>query len=215
MNTKKDLTQMFDDMHFPEYMIDQLLSDPAKVKTLLLRMCKPPHKKEGDSPYDTKTKYGLLYTTFNTLKKKLGLKNYDVRQDFIAWYIKDKKFKKMFKDYRASAFDIKMKPSFIVIDTTFRNPIFIKNLRLATHDEAVNIANVNRSRPVSEYHDEVLFKIHPSVRKASIDANISPAMIRQHLKKERGKFRETTDKDRKIMEKREKHTKVGKNRCDV
>ena len=215
MNTKKDLMKMFDDMHFPEYMIDQLLSDPAKVKTLLSKMCKPPHKKTGDSPYDTKTKYGLLYTTFNTLKKKLGLKNYDVRQDFIAWHIKDKEFKRLFKEYRASAFDIKFKPSIIVIDTTLDNPIVQNNMRLASYKEASKHSHAHRSRPVSEYHDEYLFKIHPSVRKASIDANISPAMIRQHLKKERGKFRETTDKDRKIMEKREKHTKVGKNRCDV
>ena len=210
MKPRKALDQMFKDMYFPEYMVEQLLSDPAKVKTLLSKMCKPPHKKSGDSPYDTKTKYGLLYVTFNNIVRKLKLSNYDVRQDFIAWYIKDKEFKKLYKEYRASAFDIKMKPSFIVVDTTFRNPIFIKNLRLATHDEAVNIANVNRSRPVSEYHDEILFKIYPSVRKASIDANISPAMIRQHLKKERGLFRETTDKDRKIMKKREKHTKKGK-----
>lgn len=210
MKPRKALDQMFKDMYFPEYMIDQLLSDPAKVKTLLSKMCKPPHKKKGDNPYDTKTKYGLLYVTFNNLVKKLRLTNYDVRQDFIGYYIKDKKFKRMFKEYRASAFDIRYKPSFIVVDSTFRKPIFIKNLRLVTHDEAVNSSNIHRSRPVSEYHDEVLFKIYPSIRKASIDTNTSTNYIRQHMKKERGLFRETTDKDRKIMRKREKHTKKGK-----
>ena len=103
-------------MNLPDYAIDQLLSDPIKLKLNHAMDTKPPHNEKKRNPIDPKNKYGLLYTTFNNFKNRLGKLDYNVRQDFIGWYIDDPEYKLLFKEWKRSGFAREYKPSFHIID---------------------------------------------------------------------------------------------------
>lgn len=202
MKANKELMKMFKGMEFDDYMVEQLLLKKDQVHVSLKRMCRPPHSKEGNQ-YDSKTKYGLLYTTFNGFKNSCDLPNYDVRQIFVDMYINDKKFKKLFKIWKKGGYPREWKPSFYVVDKKLPNPIQSDNIVLDLYENTIKMAHSNRGINVTYLRDGFRpAKIYDSIREASRDLGVSETTVREHLKRTTGSFSNfmiTTDKHRRIL----------------
>lgn len=204
MKANKALIKMFKEMEFDDYVVEQLLSNKDKVYVTLKRMCKPPHSKGKRSHYDTKTKYGLLYTTFNGIKKSCNLPNYNVRQIFVDMFINDKRFKELFKEWKKGGFPREWKPSFHIIDKDLGNPITKDNIKLDLYENTIKMAHANRGTAVTYLRDGFrVTKIYDSIREAARELEISESTVRGQLGRNEGafsNFRVTTDKHRRILD---------------
>lgn len=192
MTPTKKLLTAFSEINFPAYVIEQLSDNPHLMSTGLKRMCKPPHIKEGMNPKDTKTKYGLLYTSFNNVKTKLGLNNYDDRYEFIDRWMSDKKFVKLFKAYKKSGFNRTLRPSLIIVNTVAEFPFMEGNVEWITYDENVRSHNMVNAKQVTEMRGGKPRKVYESIRKAANETSVHINSVRYHLKQKAGAYRYTT-----------------------
>ena len=135
---------MFEVFDLPEYVIEQMVSDPQSIKNQIMRWSKPIHNEKKRNPLDPRNKYGLLYTTFNNFKNRLGKINYSVRQDFIGWYIDDPEYTLLFKEWKRSGFAREYKPSFHIIDKTKAEPIAPKNIKMGLYEDIIKLAHAGR-----------------------------------------------------------------------
>lgn len=200
MNERKQLNEALLEMTLPDYVVTQLLEDIPKLKTRLLQMVKSPNKKGSKSPYDTKTKYGLLYTTFNTMKKKHGIPNYDKRQDFIAHYLDDPEFKHFFKEYKRGGFIREWKPSFVILNSHMENPIVPMNIKIMLYPDALKYAHKKHSTPVTELKYGRPYKIYDSITECHRSTGVAIKTIKTHMSRNwSDTFKETTEKHRDYL----------------
>lgn len=195
MKATKPLLSAINKIDFPEYIIEQLSDNPDLILTGLKRICKPPHIKKGYNPKDTKTKYGLLYVSYNNAKKKHNVPNYDGRYKFIDMYLSDKNFGKLFKQYKKSNFDRNKKPSLNIIDKHAENPLVASNLEFITYDKLMKKSSLTNAIKVTEFRNNKPYKLYNSIGEAHRESKNSTTTIRYHLGKEKGTFRYTTQDD--------------------